>query len=173
MNNATEAMAPNCTMKRPAVRDTEIVRQAAEIVAVKCAQWGNDQPSKWIDALIDARSSWNDGYELARELENSTWITPDRDLVEILDDASHELFEVHRDAVKKWVRIVGFSPAYSVGDVVSCRHGSGPITKIESETAQFIVSTTDRDWGLGGGYVINAEDVAPVSETRTQESTPC
>lgn len=153
--------APGSSMPRPTPWDAAIVRYAAEQIAEHiCKEWDHDNlPSEWVDDLIKCKHSWSDGYRLAKELESSSYIDGDRELVDVLDEAGWMHDRAHEDAVKKWVQIVGFTPDFDVGARVQTRHGPGTVWRVEAERAQYVVATDDREWGQGGGYVLNAEDV--------------
>lgn len=148
--------------KRPTRYDDAVVRPAAAVIAKACSEWAGDgDPDDWIDDLIQCRHEWDDPYRLAKRLDDRYGVSADFELVETLDGVLWEVGRIHDDAVKAWVAETGFTPAYAVGDVVTCAQGTGPIHEIRMDTAQYVVATTDRDWGLGGGYIINAEDLQP------------
>ena len=155
-----EAMAPASGMKRPRRMDDAIVREAAGLLAVECVKWDNTSSADdWIESLVKVRHSWDDGYKFARDLEQAAHVEPDADLVELLGDGYEILSTVHEREVRRWVQIVGFTPAHAVGDRVGCANGIGPIHEVRVATAQYVVDVK----GTGnGGYVINAEDIRPV-----------
>lgn len=165
MTHRIETAASGEGVKRPLRSHPDLVREAAERIAEICVKWtGEGQRSDWIDQIIRGQHTWNCGYQLARHLEQCCYIEPDAMLVDDLDGAGSFLDTAHTKAVKEWVtQTGGFDPAFQVGDVVRCRLGVGPIWRIDRETAQYCVATTDRDWGQGGGYIINAEDVSDAS----------
>ena len=156
-----EGSSPDCALKRPTDYEDYVVRDAAEKLAQQCQQWDmQTSAEEWIEDLVKARYEWTDGYALAKELDDRCHVSPDSELVDILDRAPSYLSDAHRKAVKRWVRIVGFTPGYAIGETVGTRHGNGKITKIYVETAQYVVDTK----GVGnGGYIINAEDIKPAS----------
>lgn len=151
---------------RPKRYDRAIISKAAASVAKQCVEWaGEGDPEDWIENLVDGSHHWGDGYDLAKYLDDQCFVMGvNAELVEILDNAGLDLSEAHREAVKAWVASIGFTPFFSVGDFVTCRHGTGPVREIFHETAEYVVSTTNRDWGNGGGYVIAAEDVSTPSQ---------
>jgi hypothetical protein len=152
-----EAMAPASTLPRPSPRDQTLVRQAAERIAADCVGWDpTSKPEAWIEPLLRARSEWDDGFRLARELERDAYVMANFELAEILDGASRHLDDVHEEAEKAWVRIVGFEPAFAVGREVTMRHGTGPVHSIDETRARYVVDVERR--GNGGIYA-NAEDV--------------
>jgi hypothetical protein len=159
----TEAMAPASTMPRPSLHDKAIVREAAEKLAADCAKWddSDSSPEAWVDDLAKLSHEWGDGYELAKALDDRCGVSPDSELVEILDSASSYLWAAHRDAVRKWAQIVGFTPQFAVGDTVETpRHGPGVVRRVEMDEARYVVATFERQWtGPGSGWVLDAEQV--------------
>ena len=152
-----EAMAPTSTMPRPRPYAPETVRLAAERIAAECVGWDpTSRTEHWIDALSGCVSDWHDGYRVARQLEIHSSVIPDSNLVEILDGAYHHLDAVREEADKAWVRIVGFTPAHAVGDVVTMRHGTGPVHMVDEERARYVV---DVERTGNGGIYANAEDL--------------
>ena len=81
--------------------------------------------------------------------------------MEVLDEYDHLLYAAHRKAVKKWVVDYDIRPAHTIGDTVTAKHGEGQavgqITKIEADTAQYVIRREGD--GLGCGAVVNYEDV--------------
>lgn len=154
-----EAQAPESTMPRPRRRDPAILKEASLRMAERCLEWGRGSPRQtWAEALERAWPDWNDGYELARALERDAMIRPDRELVDILDEASHVLDTVLAEAEASWVKIVGFTPIFAIGDEVTIAHGTGPVFEIDEKHARYIVDVDRRN---NGGFVMNAEDVHP------------
>lgn len=152
-----EAQAPASTMPRPKRSDPSIVTEAATRLADRCVEWDpTSRRSLWIEALVAAASDWSDGYRLARNLDRHAMVMPDSDLVEILADAQSVLDDVHAEAEAAWVRIVGFSPDFAVGEQVTMRHGTGPVHSIDERRARYVV---DVDRVGNGGVYANAEDV--------------
>ena len=152
--------SPGCTLKRPKESDQAIVRAAAERLAARCVKW--DPTSKaedWVEDLIKASHHWDDGYKLVKYLDDHAHVEGDVLLVEELDGAGFELSRLVTEETRRWVAIVGFDPAFAVGDKVSCRHGEGVVNSIRVETAQYVVATDGRETG---GYIINAEDLKAV-----------
>ena len=154
-----EGSSPGCKLKRPHQRDEGIIRAAAQLVAQDCLRWDpKSDVDDWVRDLMKAKYEWDDGYTLAKYLDDHCHVSSDRELVEILDGATSKLREVHNAEVKKWVGIVGFKPEHAIGAAVSTRHGEGRITGIYVETAQYVVNTEGKK---EGGYIINAEDLIP------------
>lgn len=152
-----EAMAPASTLPRPSERDPALVRRAAELIAADCVGWDpTSSQESWVEPLLNARYEWDDGFKLARELERYAHVDANFELAEVLDGASRHLDDVHEEAEKAWVRIVGFTPAFTVGQIVTMRHGTGPIHSIDEKRARYVV---DVDRCGNGGIYANAEDV--------------
>lgn len=166
---SSQSGIPNA-MARPKRYDPAIVRFAAEQIASECERWDPSTPaSDWVDPLIREVHHWTDGYDLARQLERYHHVQPNSELVETLDGAYHHLTEAHEDALRKWAKIVGWTPAFAVGDMVECRLGVGPIHAVYAELGQYVVDVERRG---NGGYILNAEDVRAASgiEARSDET---
>ena len=162
---ATSASSPKTSIPnaRPSRRDPAIIEAAVTKLAQECAKWDEDgDASWWAGALADAlRFGSRNGYELARYMDDRFSISPDSELVEILDSADSFVWVAHREAVKAWVAEVGFTPKHKVGERVHCDHGIGPIHSIDHAHASYIIDVDGRG---NGGYVISAEDVMPAEE---------
>jgi len=143
------------TCKTPAVREKAlrgILPDFVEWLKEDC----EDEASILKD-LGDVLNGWNDGYQAARDLEHIGW-SPDSELVEILDSFSE--YRARDEAVKAWVKEVQPKPAFKLGDRViwkrQIKSVQGTITKIYSETAQYIVSESGD--APGCGTYVNWED---------------
>jgi len=164
--------APASKMQRPKRYDEPIVQVAAINLAEEiCRDWDHDgKPEDWVDSLVKCRFDWDDAYNLAKALERQSYVDADRNLVDVLDSAFGHLDRAHNDAVRKWIAIVGFTPVFATGDRVSCRHGEGLVRSVDMDRAAYVVATEGRDWGKGGGYVINAEDVTACNSDQSGEA---
>jgi hypothetical protein len=112
------------------------------------------------------------GYHLARELERQGWL-PDAALVDILDQAGSIRGDVHREAVRRWVKEWDISIPFKVGDRVSIEHKGcaveGQIAAVSPDTAECTVSCPalghvpvgSRQMGTIG-FVIPVEHVRPI-----------
>lgn len=150
-----EASAPGSTMPRPKESDDAIMLAAAREFAPFCARWDpSSTPDDWVEALYKARHHWDDGYRLARALEDGSCVMPDAALVEILDGAGFTLSRVRDREVRLWVGIVGFEPRYAVGDKVKWPRGEGVVSDIEVDTARYVIA---KDGATRGGTLVDAE----------------
>ena len=157
---------------RPARRDPGIKAAAIALLARDCLQWSANEQSlaEWTRALERHRLDDN-GYELAREMERYDYVSPDPELVEILDRASHYLWTAHRDAVIAWAAATNWQPTYAVGDRFETRHGRGFINAI-NETEALYLFVPDKDAGSpsyanGGGFHITDDELAAAKATGT------
>lgn len=155
---------------RPRRSDPVIIRAAREDLA---AEIDRDWPSsrmdaaRWLSLLERAGILTHyvqNGFELAREIDRTSPVDPDRELVEILDGAYDHLSRAHKAAVRQWVKYTGTTLAHAVGDRVTCPHCTGTIVELRPETASYVVRP-DEDpsarFSRGGGYVVEAERCAP------------
>lgn len=140
----------------PAIREAVVLALAAEV-----AEWSGGDLSA-VEAAAVLRQVWltGNGYEIAKELDDRHhWEGIDLELIEILDGASCHMWRAHDEAMKAWVAEVGFVPAFKEGDRVTTPRGTGPVWRVEHDKAQYVVSIDGENYGLGGGAIVNAEDV--------------
>ncbi len=140
---------------RPRQRDKAVLEYAAHQVAERvCEEWDIDgDVGDWTRSIAKEIGFHDCGYALARELERWHGIHPDTALVELLDEAGCAVRDAHKDALTKWVKMTGWTPKFSVGDRVECRHGVGRVNEINVETSLYLFAP-DADAGkyrLGGG----------------------
>jgi hypothetical protein len=162
-------------MPRPRKSDPAVVSYAAAIVAERIVEeW--DQSGKvedWIEPLQrELRYSHRDGYELARELERYHSISPDRALVEILDDASYALDDAYADALEKWVKITGWTPRFAKGDRVTWRGKPGTVNDVKHKVGEYYFSPDEEAWRFanGGGYLVTEDALASGIETEGEDA---
>jgi hypothetical protein len=152
-------------MPRPTRRDPAVVTFAARKLAERiCEDWDSaGDVDDWTTMLAKEASDWTDGYRLARELEKWHRIDPDAHLVEVLSEAYFFLEDAHKDALRKWVQITQWTPKFSVGDRVQCRHGVGRVNEIKADTAQYLFAP-DADvarYRNGGGIYAWEDEFTP------------
>ena len=150
--------------KRPGHNAKEVREEAAHLLLPRVIEWMSrdgdvqDDPEEIIDQLADALED-DDGYEIAKNLDNAGWFDVDANLVEILDSAGHFKSEARNTLVKKWAIENEISAAIPIGTHVKTPRGDGVVSGVRADTAEYIVQTPDRTWsGLGTGYVMAAED---------------
>lgn len=161
------------TIARPKHSDKLIIEQAAKIHAEEIARQikGLDVEQLAEDLVANYRS-YNDGYELAKDLEREGYEI-DVEFVNLLDDFDSRVGAVQREEEKKWVKMVGFEPKFKVGDRVDMgeRRGShheryGYVDKIVAESAEYYVKTDEKP---GISYIIKAENLAPHNPEESAE----
>ena len=149
-------------MERPNRNDTAILKAAATEIAIRCAEWAGDgsEPDEWVDDLCEAlRYGRDDGYELAKYLDDRAGVTPDAELVDILSDAWHVVSRVYNAALAAWSEATGFAPAFNVGDRVHTPRGPGIIRSIDEKRASYCVKLDSETRAHVLGTYVNAEDV--------------
>lgn len=93
---------------RPPIGHQVFIRKGIEAILPAIKAWagpgcGDDESliSDLTEALENAYD--NDGYNLAKYLDDEGWIT-DRVLVDILDDLSGHIYDARAEAVRLWVK---------------------------------------------------------------------
>lgn len=109
---------------------------------------------------------YDNGYEIAKKLDDDCGYSIDPMFVDFLDTISHRLRNIHEDNVKDWVKAKQPKPIFSVGDCVKInkmigwnkelKDGEAFITGIQKETAQYLIH---KDKGRKGGFVVDFEIV--------------
>lgn len=155
------------SIPRPSRNDPAIRAAAVQKIVDECV--------KWDDAPIPCRVTWTqalgrislaqNGYEIARDLENYAHVNPDADLVEILDCAWSYLSEAYDRAVKAWVEANDISPSLKYGDRITCRHGTGRISGFDVKRARytFVPDGEEERYRTGGGVLIEYEAAEPAN----------
>lgn len=154
--------------RRPRSSDAAIIEVAATALAAECAKWSKDGTSiaEWVDCLRDIR--WcNNGYQIAKELDEYHSVEPDEELVEILAGAGSHLYSAREAAIKQWVAANNITPPLTVGDRVNTMWGEGRISGIKADYATYLVihDGEEEKFANGGGVVINYEDAALIIAT--------
>ena len=164
MEKQVTSQAEPTKTKRPTHYSKEVVEIAARKILPEVMAWfgdGEADKDDVLEALIDAASGNPDAYEMAKKLERYSW-SPDFALCEILDNFS--TYSAHTKLVKQWVAAEGVTLALTVGQEVETKRGRGRITELRHETAQYTVTPPDDPkFKNGGGWIIDAEDVVPVT----------
>lgn len=174
MTNTVERPKPNCK---------EVVRLAAEMLLPKVIEWlkegGDDRAEEErdqiLDDLADAIEYEDDGFRIAEQLKSNHYWEPDAGLVEILD--RHYKYDAHKSLVKKWVKDNDIKPELELGAKVTVHNAlanfiagkkiDGVITKIELDTAQYIVFSESEGHVRSGvgtyGICVPFEDVERIA----------
>lgn len=117
------------------------------------AQWDEDEPVDEETILKELENCVgnDDGYEIARSLDQQYNWSPDTSLVEILDNSFFHMHDAQKMLIKKWVTENDIQPEFEVGQTVIFRHftgeggkvSKGTITRIEKDTAQYVINSKE------------------------------
>ncbi|OAE52852.1 hypothetical protein A7J71_17940 [Achromobacter insolitus] len=104
-----------------------------------------------------------DGYELAKELDRSSWWDCSREDVDKLDNVSAEVERLLVDAERAWCIAYDIQPSLPIGTRLRLpRGGVGEITGIASDhsPASYLVKDENHDDKVSGNrrYIIRFED---------------
>jgi hypothetical protein len=135
---------------RPKEYTEEEHKLACAELAKEVMDWkGNDGSyDEVLEDLIDVCNSRDNGYEMAKRLDNYHSWEVDPELVEILDGFDSELYGVHQQTIKNWVQNNDIQPDYKIKDLVkftsygenSKDHSfEGTITRINREYATYVI----------------------------------
>lgn len=153
------------TTTRPNRRDPKVVTAAADKLAqiiIKDWDKGGDHAS-WKDSLARIIGRNHDAYHVARDLE-ADGACPDIDLVNLLSRNLYRLEDIHASYVAEWVKQNNIRPSHAVGDTVTTVHGTGQITRIDEEQAQYVVNVRKGpDDNHSRGWLINYEDAHTIN----------
>jgi hypothetical protein len=128
--------------KRPKHNDQAVIEEAVARVAPEVLLWMSPTTTTLPEVIEDLTKAIRecrsgDAYTIARNLEERHHWSCDRELVEVLDNL--DTYGVHREMVKAWVKAVQPKATKYVGEQVSTKHGDGEITRIDEQTAQYVV----------------------------------
>lgn len=137
---------------RPRFSRKDLNRAIAEELYPEITAWlkdDNDDKEWSITQLVGALSYADDGYEVAKRLEDEGW-APDAELVDILSNARDLRYTIAQKKEEEWVSSNGFKPLYAENEIVkidspkSRRHGDiGVISIVYPKTLKYAVSLTD------------------------------
>jgi hypothetical protein len=120
------------------------------------------------EELADAIDCQEDGYEIARSLEQDAFYSPDAHLVEILDDTGLLKYQFLKTLETEWVKASGIqAPALGSRVLVSkdapesVRESIGEVIK-NHEDGKSTVRFNGQ--GEGCGYIIEWERLAPAPQ---------
>lgn len=139
---------------RPSERDEAVLDTAIEMIMPSVWDWitaldhyeSDEREGVRLDLKKAIGRSYIsfDGYQIARNLEQSALWEPDSELVDVLDAFIRFVHQAHRDAVKLWVSENAIIPQHRVGDSVLVKvrgvEHEGLITRVDEETAQYSVN---------------------------------
>ena len=153
--------------QRPTRNDPSIAAKAAEKLLPKVLEWMREDDGvddaeipdiqQQIEQVLRDTSMSGDGYELAKELEDSAFWSPDSRLVEILDHAGSYESEAVDELVAAWLVANQMQPMRCVGEAVQYSSGAGRPVKTYPGTITSIDSAR-------GYYVVNVPALGHVLE---------
>lgn len=164
--------------KRPTLFDDDVTKEVVELVLPKVIQWmGENLDQQELESLrhdlMDSMDHEDEGYQIAKNLEHEACIQPDRELVEILDHASFDRYNVLKEKVKAWVAKEGVVVTQEVDQRVRVKDGYhlrgkvGKVVRVEPETAEVVVKL-DEDTDprpTSGGYILPTERLEACTST--------
>ncbi|MBN9525728.1 MAG: hypothetical protein J0H82_05985 [Alphaproteobacteria bacterium] len=127
---------------RPARDMAFVTADAIAELAKRCMDWDEaaSTPEDWIAVLTPAVAGMHDGYEIARYLDDHSSVSPDAELVEILDSWTGIVAQAQRTAVATWVALHNIIPELAEGDACRFDGMDGVIVQIDRKHACYTVS---------------------------------
>lgn len=130
---------------RPAFNE-ERMTQLVNIYLPEVLKWlnSNDEESTREELTeLFTNNSTDDGYELAKILEDDYYYDSDSELVSILDNVEYDKSNILNKALKEWVITDNILPTQEIGTVVKFKlrgkKTTGTIVDIYRATAYYIV----------------------------------
>lgn len=148
---AAIAIAPRPTAKDEHARDAAS-RTMAALLIKDGLDTDEDDLTKWFMRQCEY-GYFDNGYELAKDLEDDYYVEPDASMVETLDSARHELYSEAAKRVAQWIIDCGIKPSFGIGDLIEANQGRD------------VVRGTVRDIDMRSGYY--------VVDVGTKNSYPC
>lgn len=151
-------------MERPNKASDEAIKEIAEEWVSNFKEAHGNRVMITINAVTDLtenidRNGHQDGYELARMLEDSGWLI-DFMMVEQLDYIGVSVAKEIEKAVKKWVESDNPEMKFKQGDSVKIvARGTtkiGVVIAARMKTATYLVHTEEQE--LGHNWLVNAEN---------------
>lgn len=169
---------------RPSMADSSVIDAAVRALLPAVLGWLETDVPKEPDkreafeseVIDDLKKAWDsDAYNMAKNLDDHCgWVGCNAELVEAVEAALHHLYDAHKAAVKEWVAANGIRPRVKVGDIVVTPHGTGDITAIREDTAEYIVMTEEHAarWGRQSrcGVVVAFEQCHQYQAGRIRDS---
>ena len=129
----------------------------------------SNQPNRheYEDDIVSCLNEYNeDGYHLAKHLEEKTYVDADAQLVEMLGDIAQIKRNIKTEATKKWVQdhdmklpdnIIGRKCTFFIGFVSD---KPGIINGLRPETYEVVVKTDDTKHSTyNSGYIVPFENI--------------
>ena len=153
---------------RPRSSDPAIRQVGVAALAKECAAWGGDDEAGWAE-LLGRISLHGNGFEIASELDRYHHVSGiDLELVEILDGASHCVWDAERKAVREWVAANNIRPSLALGERITYRRWSGVINGFDEAQGLYYLKPDDEPekYKQGGGICVAYEDATPAQSER-------
>jgi hypothetical protein len=136
--------------RRPYKRDDDVVRSAVKRLVPRIITWMEDEVESeeaLCEEIVEAyqRHIHDDGFAVAKYLDDTWWGGGNSELVEILDGGFSYIRTAHKEATAEWIKRNNIQPRYSVGDAVTVKHTGEPLPGI--------IRSVDDQWGTYTVYV--------------------
>lgn len=139
---------------RPNSHDEYLINLAMRNLAIDVMKWDDykfseneEDDEDEIDKVAGhlTKSYDDDGYTFAKNLDHNECYSVDTALVEILENASHTVYEIVNKANEDWVTAYQIKPTRAIGDTVKFYNNrkkdivEGVISKIDAKVAKYHV----------------------------------
>lgn len=150
------------TQPFPKMSDQPILRAAALEIGEALVRWSREgDPQDWINAVISCRLHWNDGYQLAKALEDGFHIfDADSELVDELSSTTWAHSEAYKKARMNWAEATGWVSPVELGySFDHPRFGPGRVNEIIQKEALilFVPDSEKEKFKNGGGIHVYAD----------------
>lgn len=141
--------------KRPSHYDERVNQAVAEGALPHVLRWlksqgdgdlPEDERQDILEQLVVAFDLHDDGYEVAKVLDDRFMWQVNSELVDVLDSALGTRYRAHDKVVEEWGLQHGLAPKYSVGQRVAFQslhvprgRLTGEVTVVREKTAQYVV----------------------------------
>jgi hypothetical protein len=158
----------NELMKRPRKDDELVIKRTLELFMPKVVKylqpdWAESERPYVEKQLSDVLGqSHNDGYAMARELENRHYWESNRALMDLMNEGEYYRDKAYKEILEQWIKCYEITPSRSIGDEVATkiydRKGEvGVITKFYLDSAKYGVRYSDMS--ESGCYLVSYEEV--------------
>lgn len=148
------------------MRPNKITKETAKQIAIDLINdlklWGNEYSDDDIDNLANNIDHYGnqDGYELAKSMDDDYNWSVDSNVVESLDSVSNMVYNELKKEVAKWVIDNNIQPQYKIGARVKFKSRElkeGTITNIDKDQALYYIHTDDQP--ITSSYIVKYENV--------------
>lgn len=145
----TDFKAQVTPRKRPRIHDDNIQEQAIDKFMPKFSKWCQQDSEEELEAikeeLMERIDYGSDACEIMSDLKSYNCWSVDRDLLDLIEDTQHEMWEVYHREVKKWVKEQYIELEHAVGTNVKAKQGLfdkefvGEIIRLDPEEGTYLV----------------------------------